>query len=209
MNLRIPTCLFLSTILVSSSSLAQAPALRKSPELAITEPSGEQLLLSSFKGKVVVLEIMFVNSPHCVQLAQMLSELQSSMGSQGFQAVAVAFGPHSDQALVGHVAERLQLSYPMGSATSESVDSYLGRTGSEMLKIPQMVVIDRKGFIRAKSGTGDPTLENESSLRASIGALLKEKAPAGQSASDVTRQRIAEPDQEPVSTGARLLHSRS
>jgi peroxiredoxin len=187
MKLRIPASLLLSAILVASSSLAQAPALRKSPELAITQPSGEQLLLSSFKGKVVLLEIMFVNSPHCVQLAQVLSELQSSMGSQGFQAVAVAFGPHSDQALVGHVAERLQLPYPMGSATSENVDSYLGRTGTEKLKIPQMVVIDRKGFIRATSGTGDPTLENESSLRASIDALLKEKAPAGGTAQATSR----------------------
>ncbi len=187
MNVRILTCLLLSALLVASSSLAQATALRKSPELAITEPSGEQLLLSSFKGKVVVLEIMFVNSPHCVQLAQMLSELQGSLGPQGFQAVAVAFGPHSDQALVGHVAERLQLPYPMGSATSENVDSYLGRTGSEVLKIPQMVVIDRKGFIRATSGTGDPSLENESSLRASIGTLLKEKAPVGESAQAASR----------------------
>ena len=187
MNLRILTGLLSFAILVASSSLAQAPAPRKSPELAITQPSGEQLLLSSFRGKVVVMEIMFVNSPHCVQLAKMLSELQSSMGSQGFQAVAVAFGPHSDQALVGHVAERLQLPYPMGSATSESVDSYLGRAGSAMLKIPQMVVIDRKGFIRATSGTGDPALENESSLRASIDTLLKEKTPAGESAQATPR----------------------
>ena len=187
MNMRNLRSLLWSAVFVASSSLAQAPALRKSPELAITQPSGEQLLLSSFRGKVVVLEIMFVNSPHCVELAKMLSELQSSMGPQGFQAVAVAFGPHSDQALVGHVAERLQLPYPLGSASSESVDSYLGRAGSEMLKIPQMVVIDRKGFIRATSGTGDPTLENESSLRASIGALLKEKAPVGESAQATSR----------------------
>ena len=55
MNVRILTCLLLSALLVASSSLAQATALRKSPELAITKPSGEQLLLSSFKGKVVVL----------------------------------------------------------------------------------------------------------------------------------------------------------
>jgi peroxiredoxin len=188
MNVRILTSVLLSVALVASSSLAQAPALRKSPELAITEPSGEQLLLSSFKGKVVVLELMFVNSPHCVRLAQMLSELQGDLGPSGFQAVAVAFGPHADQALVGHVSERLQLSYPMGSATSESVDSYLGRTGTEMLKIPQMVVIDRKGFIRATSGTkGDPALENESSLRASIDALLKEKARAGDSTQGMPR----------------------
>jgi peroxiredoxin len=183
MNERSLASVLLSVALAASSSLVQAPALRKSPELAITEPSGEQVLLSSFKGKVVVLELMFVNSPHCVRLAQMLSELQGNLGPAGFQAVAVAFGPHADQALVGHVSERLQLTYPMGSATSESVDSYLGRTGSEVLKIPQMVVVDRKGMIRATSGaTGNPALENEPSLRDFVDRLLKEKVSSGNGA---------------------------
>jgi peroxiredoxin len=178
----------LSVTLAASALLAQAPALRKSPELAITKPSGEQVLLSDFKGKVVVLELMFVNSPHCVRLAQMLSELQGKLGPAGFQAVAVAFGPHSDQALLGHVSERLQLTYPMGSATSESVDSYLGRTGTEVLKIPQIVVVDRKGMIRAASGaTGNPALENESSLQDFVDTLLKEKVSSGNGAPAPTR----------------------
>jgi peroxiredoxin len=176
MSARNLVSVFLSVGLAASSLLAQAPALRKSPELTITKPSGDELLLSSFKGKVVVLELMFVNSPHCVQLAQMLSELQSNLGPRGLQAVAVAFGPHSDQALVGHVADRLQLSYPMGSATSENVDAYLGRSGTEVLKIPQIVVIDRKGFIRASSGArGDTSLEDEASLRTLLDPLLNEK----------------------------------
>jgi hypothetical protein len=124
----------------------------------------------------VVLELMFVNSAHCIRLAQMLSELQGSLGPRGFQAVAVAFGAHSDQALVGHVAERLQLPYPMGSSTPQDVDAYLGRTGSEVLKIPQIVVIDRQGFIRASSGSkGDSSLEDEISLRALLDPLLNEK----------------------------------
>jgi peroxiredoxin len=164
--------------LAVSSVLAQEPSLRKSPELAITKPSGEELMLSNFKGKVVVLELMFVNSAHCIRLAQMLSDLQTNLGPRGFQSVAVAFGPHADQALVGHVAERLQLTYPLGSSTPQDVDAYLGRTGTEVLKIPQMVVIDRKGFIRASSGTrGDSSLEDEVSLRALLDALLNEKVP--------------------------------
>jgi hypothetical protein len=46
-----------------------------------------------------------------------------------------------------------------------------------------MVVIDRKGVIRATSGTaGDPALENESSLRAFLEPFLIEKVSAGSSA---------------------------
>jgi hypothetical protein len=57
-----------------------------------------------------------------------------------------------------------------------------GSQGKEVLKVPQMVVIDRKGVIRATSGTaGDPALENESSLRAFVEPLLSEKVPAGNS----------------------------
>jgi hypothetical protein len=55
------------------------------------------------------------------------------------------------------------------------VDQYLGREAKQILKIPQMVIVDRTGTIRAASGPqGDPTLENESSLRALLQRLLHE-----------------------------------
>ena len=58
------------------------------------------------------------------------------------------------------------------------MDSYLGRNGNEILNIPQVVVIDREGMIRATSGGrgGDPALENENSLRNLINGLLNEGA---------------------------------
>ncbi|HEY6305959.1 MAG TPA: hypothetical protein VI488_05800, partial [Candidatus Angelobacter sp.] len=60
------------------------------------------------------------------------------------------------------------------------VDAYLGRTGNEILAIPQLVVIDRAGVIRAITGPKtDPKLEDENSLRALIDGLLKEGQPAG------------------------------
>jgi protein-disulfide isomerase len=46
---------------------AMAPLPRKSPEFTIVEPSGKQTLLSSYKGKVVVLEFISTSCPHCQQ----------------------------------------------------------------------------------------------------------------------------------------------
>ena len=178
MRLRRFSSVIVSIALAASSLVAQAPAPRKSPELSITKPSGDDMLLSSFKGKVVVVEFLFIGSSHCLQLAEMLNKLQADLGPRGFQAVAVAFGPHSDIAMVGHVAERLHLTYPVGDTTSENVDAYLGRQGTEKLKIPQMIVIDRKGFIRAATGTGNPTLEDETLLRVVLEPLLKEPVPS-------------------------------
>lgn len=171
-------------MLASASLRAQAHLPRKSPEFTITKTSGEQVLLSSFKGKVVVIELMFIGSPHCLRLAEMLNKVQGDLGSRGYQSIAIAFGPNSDQAMVGHVAERLGLNYTVGYSTSSDVDSYLGREGSEKLKIPQMVVIDRKGVIRAATGGGaDTRLEDETALRSLIDSLLKEtvSAPAAKS----------------------------
>lgn len=165
-------------VLAASASLAQAPVPRKSPEFTITRPSNEQILLSTFKGKVVVMEFMFVGSPHCIRLASMLNTLQNDLGPRGYQSIAIAFGPHSDPALVGHLAQRLNLTYPLGVATSDQVDAFLARHGSEKLKIPQIVVIDRKGLIRAATGAGDPSLESESTLRPFLTPLLSDSAPA-------------------------------
>jgi peroxiredoxin len=166
--------------LASAPLLGQAPQPRKSPEFSISEASGDEIMLSSFKGKVVVMEFMFVGSPHCLRLAQMLNKLQGDLGSRGFQSIAIAFGQHADQAMVGHVAERLQLNYPVGYSTSDNVDAYLGRQGNQQLKIPQLVVIDRKGIIRSTTGaTGNPTLEDEALLRNLIEPLLKEAPPSG------------------------------
>jgi peroxiredoxin len=166
----------------AASLLAQAPAPRKSPEFSIDKSSGEEVLLSSLKGKVVVMEFMFIGSAHCLDLAEMLNKLQADLGSRGFQAIAVAFGQHADQAMVGHVEERLHLNYPLAYASPADVDAYLGRQGTEKLKIPQMIVIDRKGFIRAATGTGDSVLENETLLRVLLEPILKEAPPSGNAA---------------------------
>ena len=175
-------CIFASVTLAASSLLAQAQVLRKSPEFSIIKPPNEEeILLSSYKGKVVVLEFLFVGSPHCLQLAGMLNTLQGDLGPRGFQAVAIAFGPHSDASMIGHVATRLGLNYPMGHSTTDKVDAYLGRTGDDKFKIPQMIVIDRKGFIRAATDKGDPSLEHEAWLRTYLDTLLREPVPSSAS----------------------------
>jgi peroxiredoxin len=169
---------FACITIAAASLLAQVQLPRKAPEFTITKPSGEQILLSSFKGKVVVMELMFIGSPKCIRLAQMLDVLQRDLGSRGYQSVAIAFGPHVDQALVGHVADHMALAYPLGfTTTSSDVDAFLGREGGEKLKIPQMIVIDRKGVIRAATGDGaDTRMEDETALRTLVNSLLDETA---------------------------------
>jgi hypothetical protein len=157
---------------------------RSTPELTITEPSGRSETLSSYRGKVVVLAFLFAQSEHCVRVARMLNALNLDLGPQGFQPIAVVFDPPnaagSASLLITPLVRAYNLTYPVGHATKEDVDRYLGRTGGAVLNIPQVVVIDREGGIRATSGGagGDPKLENRDSLRGIVAEILSSPGPA-------------------------------
>jgi Redoxin len=173
--------ILITAVAIVAASPAEAP--RKSPPLKITKASGEEMQLASLKGKVVVVEFLFVRSPHCLHLVEMLNKLNADLGPRGFQPVAVAFGPNATESVLAHLVDYFKITYPVGFSSSDQVDAYLGREGKEVLKVPQMVIIDRKGVIRATSGAaGDPALENESLLRAFVEPLLSEKVSAGNSA---------------------------
>jgi len=169
-------------MVLSGTSALSSPALpRNSPEFRIDQPSGKTILLSSLKGKVVVLEFLFVKSQHCMRVARTLNQLQQELGPSGMQAVGIAFDAPNAAATGGEfleaMASALNLNYPVGLAQKASVDAYLGRTGNELLSIPQVIVIDRAGVIRAATGgQGNPSLEDTGALRALLNGLLKESA---------------------------------
>ncbi len=165
---------------LTAAALAAPSAPRRSPELNIYEPSGKQTLqLSGFKGKVVVIEFLFLKSAHCLRVAQTLDKLHKELGPRGFQPIGIVFGLDSESA-VASFARYLKLSYPVGYAATGEVDGYLGRDKNEVLNIPQIVVIDRAGMIRAQNGSKyDLALENEDSLRNLLDSMLKENVPGG------------------------------
>jgi peroxiredoxin len=154
---------------------------RRAPNLTYYDASGKVIALSNFAGKVVVIEFLFIGSVHCGAVAQTLSRLNRELGSRGFQALGVAFsapGSMADAAAVETFLQSYQLAIPVGYTSKENVDNFLSRGPSDVLNIPQVVVIDRAGVIRAQSGNrpGNPKLENEASLRALLDGLLKETA---------------------------------
>lgn len=158
------------------ASLAAAPVPRPSPELAFAVPAGPETPLASFKGKVVVVEFLLVRCPHCWRLAKTLAKLEKKLGPRGFQPVAVAFDPDLTPRAVSEFQRQAGIPFPVGSTTPDRVDGYLGREPNERFQVPQLVVIDRAGTIRAQSHpTGETSLEDEKSLHDLIAGLLKEK----------------------------------
>jgi len=162
---------------------AMPPLPRKSPEFTIIDPSGNQTLLSSFKGKVVVIGFVHTTCVHCQAFSQMLNKMQKDLGPRGFQAIDVAWNENAKM-LVPAFVQGFRLNFPVGYSTWDPVMSYLGFSVMDRPVVPLVVVIDRKGMIRAQSPPqGDPNLQNDSTLRSFVEKLLGENSVAHKKAS--------------------------
>src|SRR5258705_10165218 len=143
------------------AAIAGPPVPRKSPEFIVNDPSGKQIPISSFKGKVLVMPFMFTTCPHCQREAQMLTKLQREFGSRGVVMLGTVFNDASGPLATQFVKE-FNIGFPVGWATRDSVTSYLGLSVMDRWVGPQVAILDRKGNIVAqKAATGTRELQGE------------------------------------------------
>ena len=163
-------------------AVAAPPVLRDSPEFTIVDPSGHTTPLSSLKGQVVVIEFLLYRCPNCLRTAQTINKLHGEMADRGFRPVGIVFDDGVTEPVVHDLALLLKLNYLVGYTTSDQVDRYLGRAGVVRFQVPQVVVIDRAGMIRAQSRpSGEANLTDEAYLRNLVRELLDEGVPPGKS----------------------------
>jgi len=157
---------------------AASPVPRESPDFAIVDPAGSTTSLASLKGQVVVVEFLLMRCAGCLRLAQTINKLYGEMGGRGFRPVGIVFDDGVGGPAVNSFVQLLKIDYPVGYSTSGEVDRYLGRAAGDRFQVPQMVVIDREGVIRAQSlPTGEADLTDETYLRNLVRWLLEESAP--------------------------------
>lgn len=139
-------------------------AIRKAPELAFTIPDQGQKLLSEYRGKVVALEFILTTCPHCQAASRVMSKFQEEFGSRGFQALDIAINaldygsdPKSANQIVTNFARQFQVAFPVGWTTRDQMMAFMGFSMAERFVVPQLVLIDRKGFIHYQT----PPLGNE------------------------------------------------
>ena len=161
---------------------AAAPVPRPAPELKIVEPSGNQLQMSSLKGKVVLVQFLYTWCQHCQNTAMVLSKLQGELGPKGLQVVGLAFNDETqtkDAATNNLEGAKFKAyaNFPVGITNKDTVLKYLGFSVMDRgWGVPLIVVVDKKGTIVAQSKvTGSPELQQESSLRTLLTRLLNEK----------------------------------
>jgi len=157
-------------------ALAAPPVPRPAKELEIVEPGGKHDLLTSYRGKVVVIQFLYTTCPHCQAYSKMLTKIQNDYGPKGFQALGAAFN-EADTKMVANYIAQYGVGFPVGPAGRDTVLSFLGYSIMERFVVPQIVLIDKKGQIREQT-EADPKvampLQDETHLRSSIEKLLSE-----------------------------------
>ena len=168
----------LVTLLSFGSLLSAAPPVpRPAPDLAFTVPTQGQRTVSDFRGKVVALEFIYTTCTHCATAVQTMQKLEQELGSQGFQAIAIAFNPNAE-VLTEYFTKERHLTMPVGWTNGDDVTAFLGYGPADRFVVPQIVLIDRTGTIRFETkAQGEDNLRSEPVLRQKILELLHPPKP--------------------------------
>jgi len=184
----------LLAIVLAAGSAFGATIPRPAPELAIHMVDGSQTLLSTYKGKVVLLAFVFTTCPHCQKVTGILNNLQPEYAPKGVQILESCFNEGA-QTLTAAFKETYVRGFPVGYNEKMTVLEFLQHSAMEPYYVPILVYVDRKGAIRSQYIGDEKYLANpELSIRGSLDALLKEgpgtKAPVHKKAGTSTTSSL-------------------
>lgn len=157
--------------------------LRKAPELAFNLPGQGQKLLSQYRGKVVAVEFILTTCPHCQAASKVMTKFQEEYGPRGLETFDLAINgldenrtPADADALVDTFRRNFQVGFPVGWIARDQMMSFMGFSMAERMVVPQLALIDRKGYIHYQTPAGDSEewtkLMAEDAIRQHIEELL-------------------------------------
>jgi thiol-disulfide isomerase/thioredoxin len=152
-------CIVFCSIL-STSVFAQNPGLEigdKAPDIRLASPSGEEIALSSLKGKIVLIDFWATWCAPCLKEQPELAKLYAMykpadfIGGKGFEIYGVSLD--SDKSAWEEVLKKVKISWVQVSDL-KYWKSPVAKTYT-IKELPFNVLIDGKGIILAKNLHGD------------------------------------------------------
>ena len=125
---------------------ARARAARNysvAPDFILPQLDGKPLKLSSYRGKIVLLDFWATWCDPCREETPHFEELQQSLGERGLQIVGVSMDDSPEP--VKAFYEQFHMNYPVVMGNAKIGEMYGG-----VLGLPIVFVIDRKGRVRSK-----------------------------------------------------------
>ena len=151
---------------------------RPAPDFAINMVDGQQIHLSQYKGKAVVVAFILTTCPHCQKTVGYLTAIQNEYGPK-LQVVASAIDDMGKMNVPDFI-KNFQPSFPVGYRALEDTQVFLEMPTIYRMLVPQLVFIDKQGVIRAQHGGEDQFLVGDQAqhIRDEIDAMLKEPVSA-------------------------------
>ncbi|MEO8596173.1 MAG: TlpA disulfide reductase family protein [Candidatus Solibacter sp.] len=133
----------LSLLLLAVTLFAAGPLLRRAPGFCLIDTKGQWQDLADYRGKVVLVEFMQTNCPHCATFSTVLANLKAKYGDR-VAILAVANPPDTPQTMM-QFANGHKLSYPLLYDQGQVAASYVR---SPSVDLPTVYLIDGNGMIR-------------------------------------------------------------
>jgi len=127
-----------------SSLLGQKSSAAKAPDFTLQDLSGKDVTLSSFKGKVVLVDFWATWCGPCRMEIPHLKELYSQYKKDGFEVIGISLDRGGTK-VVKPFVEKGGMEYTIVMGNGEVVKAYGGISG-----IPTAFLISRDGFIVKK-----------------------------------------------------------
>lgn len=167
----------LATVLLVAADNGPAPLPRPAGEFTIHLDNGKQVLLSSYRGKVVLLAFFFTTCSHCQHMAGVLGNIEKEYAPKGVQVLAGCFDENA-QSQVGQFDQMfVKGAFPVGWDPRDAVLQFLKLSPMQNIFVPIITFVDRKGNLQEQYIGDEQYLSNpEVNVRASLDKLLKQPA---------------------------------
>lgn len=124
---------------------------RRAPGFSLVDASFVQHDTQDYRGKILLIDIMQTNCPHCGTFSKILQEVTNKYG--GKVAVLAIVNPPDNTATVKQYIAQHKLTYPLLFDCGQAAASYMKATPQNTgFSVPHLFIIDAQGMIQNDYG---------------------------------------------------------
>src|SRR5260370_6967004 len=144
---------FLAGLFLTAVSLSASGALsnRRAPGFALPNTNYERFYdLQDYRGKVLLIDIMQTNCPHCMLLSTTLEKIKEKYGDK-VGILSVVIPPDTPENVLEYIKKNkvtVPIVYDMGQMT---ISYFNAKPTQPHIEVPHLFIIAKNGMIRNNS----------------------------------------------------------